>query len=360
MLAAERSSQTEAGRDLPPPVVTAVVEAGFARYFVPERFGGATGPDSAPDYRGLVEAVAAVGLGCASTAWFASLTASLGRMAAFLPERAQEALWAHGPDPIIVGALMPAGKAEREADGWRLSGSWSYVSGVSSSEWALLCAMADGEEGTKPHARFFAVPRAAYTITETWFSVGMRGTGSNTVTVEGVHVSEDFTVTRDALLAGRGPDAPPAYRAPLRAVNGLTFAAPLLGAARAAVRSYLAMLAGRPGPVAEPEAALVGRVDGEVEAVAALLGRVALAAEQGEHSEPAVARAGRDCALAADLLPAAIDRLARSASTSAMAETGAFQRFWRDVTVGSSHVVLRHHPAAVAYGTLLVEKESAR
>ena len=42
--AAEHTARTEAARDLPPEVVGAVVEAGFARHFVPERFGGAAGP----------------------------------------------------------------------------------------------------------------------------------------------------------------------------------------------------------------------------------------------------------------------------------------------------------------------------
>ncbi|WP_223297303.1 acyl-CoA dehydrogenase family protein [Catenulispora acidiphila] len=359
-MAAEHSAETEAARDLAPEVVAAVVEAGFARFYVPSRFGGGVAPDAAPDYRGLVEAVAAVGLGCASTAWFASLTASLGRMAAFLADSAQEAVWGDGPDPVVVGALMPAGKAAREGDGWRLSGAWPYVSGVTSSDWALLCAMAEGDEGAKPHARFFAVPRSAYTITESWFSVGMRGTGSNTVTVRDVRVAADFTVTREALLAGQGPDAAPAYRAPLRSINGLTFAAPLLGAARAALNAHTASLAAKPAPLADDAAALIGRVDGEIEAAAALLDRVASAAERGEHSPDEVARATRDCALAAELLPAAIDRLVRASGTSAMAETSALQRFWRDLNVGSSHIVLKQHPAAAAYGAALVKKAGAR
>jgi alkylation response protein AidB-like acyl-CoA dehydrogenase len=217
--------------------------------------------------------------------------------------------------------------------------------------------MAETEGGGAPHARFFAVPRSAYSVTESWFSVGMRGTGSNTVGVDGVPVAEDFTVTRDALLAGQGPDAAPAYRAPLRSINGLTFAAPILGAARAALRAHLTALAGKPGAVSEEDAALIGGVDGEIEAAAALLDRVAAAAERGAGTPEDVARATRDCALAADLLPAAVDRLVRSASTSAMSETGALQRFWRDVNVGASHVVLRRHPAAVAYGAMLVAKK---
>ena len=351
--AAEHTARTEAARDLPPEVVGAVVEAGFARHFVPERFGGSSGPGG-PDYRGVLEATAAVGFGCASTAWFASLTASLGRMAAFLPEEAQQALWADGPDPVIVGALIPSGRALPAPGGWRVSGTWQYVSGVSSSAWALLCAPALSGTGEPPQARFFAIPRSRYSIVESWFSVGMRGTGSNTVVVEDVHVAEAFSVPRDDLLAGRdGPGTAPTLRAPLRAINGLTFAAPLLGAARGALAAYLALLAAKPGPTTDPVAELVGRVDGAIETAALLLDRVARAAERNEYSPEAVARAMRDCALAADLLPDAVNRLVRAAGTTGLSEHGALQRFWRDVTTGASHVVLRLDAAAVGLGARL-------
>jgi two-component flavin-dependent monooxygenase len=335
-------------------VVAAVVEAGFARHFVPERFGGAAGP-GAPDYRGVLAAVAEIGLGCASTAWFASLTASLGRMAGFLPQEAQQTLWADGPDPVIVGALMPSGRALPVPGGWRVSGSWSYVSGASASEWALLCAPALSDTGEPPQARFFAIPRSQYSIVESWFTVGMRGTGSNTVTVQDAHVAEAFSVPRDDLLAGRDtPETAPAYRAPLRAINGLTFAAPLLGAARGALAAYLTLLAAKPGPAADPVVELVGRVDAAVETAALLLDRVARAAERGEHGPAEVARAMRDCAFAADLLPGAVDRLVRAAGTAGLSEHSSLQRFWRDVTTGASHVVLRLDAAAAGYGARLV------
>jgi alkylation response protein AidB-like acyl-CoA dehydrogenase len=188
----------------------------------------------------------------------------------------------------------------------------------------------------------------------------MRGTGSNTVVVEGVFVAEDHTITRDDLLAGRAGSEVPVYRAPLRAINGLTFAAPLLGAARGALRAYLTQLTAKPGPVADEDAALAGRVDGEIEMAAALLDRVARAAEAGRHSPDDVARATRDAALAADVLPGAVDRLVRASGTSGLAETSALQRFWRDVTVGSSHVVLRYQPAAVAYGARLADGGGSR
>jgi alkylation response protein AidB-like acyl-CoA dehydrogenase len=354
-VAAENTEAAESGRDLAPEVVAAVVEAGFARYFVPERFGGLAG-DGPPDYRGLLEAVATIGTACASTAWFASLTASLGRMTAFLPAAGQSAIWADGPDPVIVGALMPSGRAVAEPGGWRLSGRWPYVSGVSHADWALVCSPAVGADGAA-QPRFFAVKHSDHAVVESWFSVGMRGTGSNTIVVDDVFVPEGHSCSRDELLAGDGgPDTPPACRTPLRAVNGMTFAAPLLGAARGALAAYAELAAARPGLPSDAELGHLARVDGEIETAALLLERVAAAAERGEHSAGDIARATRDCALAAELIRAAVDRLVRSAGTGGLSETSVLQRFWRDVVTGSSHIVLRFDAAATAYGAVLAAR----
>lgn len=354
-LAADHATRSEADRRLAPEVVQAVLDGGFARWFVPAAHGGDAGRAT---FAELLDAVATIGRACASTAWYASLTASLGRMAAFLPDDGQQALWASGPDPLIVGALMPLGRAEAAPGGWRLRGAWPFVSAIDYSDWALVCGMASTDDG--PEARFFAVPRAAYRVEDTWFNVGMRATGSNTLVLDEAFVPATHSFNRDDLARGLAPgSAARCHTVPLRAANGMAFAAPALGAADGALASWTAFVAEKqagPGPAGlsgaggpSPYEVTLARASAEVDAARMFLGRAATVADAGEATPFLVARNTRDCAMAVDLAVAAVDRLFRTAGTSGQAATNALQRFWRDVNVAATHVVVRFEPAAAAY-----------
>ncbi|GGT68351.1 MULTISPECIES: acyl-CoA dehydrogenase family protein [Streptomyces] len=345
-IAAEHARAAERDRRLSPEVVRSMLDAGFARHFVPRRHGGDAGT-----FEEIVRAVAVVGEGCTSAAWAASLTASLGRMAAYLPEAGRRRIWAGGPDTLIVGALMPFGRARREEGGWRIGGTWPYVSVVDHADWALVCAMTTEE---RPVARFFAVPRGSWRSEDTWSSVGMRGTGSNTLHVEDVFVSDELTFTRDAVATGVAEDAEaPCHRVPLKAVNGLCFAAPVLGAARAALTAWREGTAPRhtsaSGGLESAAAVVLGRAAGEADTAALLLESAARRADSGRVTDLEVARNSRDCALAAELATAAVDRLFTSAGTRAHQESAPLQRHWRDAHSAAGHVVLGFPAAAETY-----------
>jgi two-component flavin-dependent monooxygenase len=345
-IAAKHADHMEAGRRLHSEAVQAVVAAGFARHFVPSRHGGDDG-----DFTSFLAAVTIVGRSCPSTAWFASLTAGLGRMAAYLPGPGRRELWSDGPDPVIVGALMPLGAAEPVDGGWTLHGRWPYVSGIEYSEWALVCGMAVRVDGP-PQARFFLVPRATYGIVDTWFNVGMRATGSNTLVLDEVFVPASHTFTRDELTAGRpddDADAAVCHRAPLRAINGMSFAAPILGAAQGALQSWTRLIADKKQHTVEHQQVNLARSAGEIDAAELLLARSAAVADRGEVSHDETIRAWRDSTLAAELLVTAVGRLMTSAGTSAQVDTHPLQRYWRDVNAAASHIVLRPEGAAAAY-----------
>ncbi|MEU1820679.1 hydrolase [Streptomyces roseifaciens] len=354
-LAAAHAADAEADRRLSPPVVEAIVAAGFSSHFAPAALGGAAGT-----FAELLDASAALGEGCASAAWFASVIASAGRLTAYLPQEGREGVWAKGPQTVVVAGLMPSGTAERAPGGWRVTGSWNYVSAVDFSDWTLVAART-GEEGTG--VRVLAVPRTDYAISETWQVIGMRGTGSNTVVLDEVLVPDAFTVPLDVLLAGLAPDAEAAcHRVPMKAANGVTLAGPLLGATRGALRRWRELVAAK---LAAPAGAISGgsdhgtfeqllaRAEGEIDAAGLLLERVARTTDSGAVDALGTARNGRDCALAAEMLATVSDRLLRSAGTRAQAEGEELQRRWRDVNCGAGHSGLQFPTAAGAYARLL-------
>ncbi|MCX4906885.1 acyl-CoA dehydrogenase family protein [Streptomyces sp. NBC_00878] len=332
-VAAAYAAQADTDRRLAPEPVKALLAAGFARHFVPERRGGQEG-----GFTELLDAVSVLAEGCTSTAWIASLGAQVGRMAAFLPEEGGGAVWREGPDTLLVGGLVPSGSATATDGGWLLDGAWPYVSGVDFSDWALLCGRVPGVGGGE--LRFFAVPRSTYRIKETWDSVGMRATGSHTLVVEGAVVPAHLSFPYDDLLRGsdRGGRC---YRVPHRAVNGLSFVAPVLGAARGLLRRWTDWEAPQPEVV---------RAGAEIDAAQLLLERTAAAADAGEYSPLLTARATRDCAVAAELLATATGRLFRAHGTRGQSEAHPAQRVWRDVSTATTHAVLRFPTAATAFG----------
>nr|WSY55474.1 acyl-CoA dehydrogenase family protein [Streptomyces sp. NBC_00886] len=367
-IAARHSDEAETARRLSPQVVRAVVDAGFARHFVPVAHGGVAG-----GFTELTSAVGLVGEGCTSAAWAASLAAYAGRYAAFLPEQGQAEIWADGPDVLLAGALMPSGKAEPVAGGWRLSGEWKYISGVHFVDWALACAAVPAEGPVDPEARpdvrFFAVPRTDFAIEDSWFTVGMRGTGSDTLLLTDAFVPEHRTLARSTVHAGRAPASDArCHIVPMHAVNALPFAAPLVGAARGALRAWITRTGSRVDrrgrAVGEKPSAQVSlaRSAAEVDAAELLILRTAAVAD-GTQCPPegeAAVRGARDLALAVELLVSAVDRVFRAGGTSGQSSFDPVQRFWRDVNSAASHVALSFETTGAAYGAWALSGEKQR
>lgn len=345
--AAAAAQRAEEKRKPDPEVIKSLLETGFARYFVPREFGGTEGTFSE-----LTRAVATVGAACPATAWCASLAANLGRMVAFLPAEGHREIWQHGPDPLVVGSLASFGEASAATEGWTLSGRWPYISGVDYADWALLCAgVPDGP------SRVFAVPRAQIQVEETWDSIGMRATGSHNVTVDNVFVPVARTFARDDVLAGQPANSTAAcHTVPLEAANLLSFAAPLLGTAEGALAVWTSYAAGKAAawnpsvPSAATLATTLARTAGEIDAARLLLERCADVCDKGAAvTAEEIILNTRDASLAAEMLAAAVNRLAAKGGTSNYGEGRPLQRFWRDANTTASHVALQFEMAAMAY-----------
>lgn len=378
-LAARRAHATEEGARLHPEVVAALPATGFARHFVPRRWGGRAG-----GFTELVHAVAAVGEACASTAWCCALLAGHARLAAHLPEAAQAELWAHSPDtPIAAAVVPPAGRLTRVPGGWRLTGRWSFASGVEHADWILLAtldeqpadrstsadrqpiATPDGQPTQPPKApaatrgpayRVLLLPRADVRVHRTWDSVGLRGTGSHSVSVADAFVPEHRSCLRDTLMTGvPEADAAPCHRVPYTLVAALLFCAPGLGAARGALDAWTALARERGGPADAAVQQTFARCSGEIDAAALLL---QVAAQRADRAAPtpadafapeAAARNQRDASVAAGLLTGAVEQLFRTAGSRALDRANPLQRAWRDLHAVAAHGALQPGPAAAAY-----------
>lgn len=346
-LAARSAAKADARGRLAPEVVRAVLDCGFARHFVPARWGGSQG-----SFADASHAAALLGRACPSAAWLASLAATLGRIAGYLPAEGQHRLWERGPDALVVGSLLPLGAARPVPGGWLVSGSWPYMSSIEDSHWAIVLARC----APTAEPRFFAVHRDAYRIERTWSSLGMRATGSHTLLLDGCTVPARLSFARaDLDLGAAAASDLISHTAPLEAVAGLAFVPPILGAAQTAVETWAALIEGRfeAGrlPAAERAAydVTLCRSAGEVRAAELLVDGAARRADAGAWTPLAVAENARDAALAADLLTTATERLLRSAGTAVLSDGSQLQRLWRDIHSGASHVILGFSRAAAGY-----------
>jgi two-component flavin-dependent monooxygenase len=344
----------EKHRRLTHDVARAVTDAGFSRHFVPRRFGGQAGTFSA-----LLSAATVLGETCAATAWCATLYAAHGRLASYLPEQGQRELWEASPDTRIAAAIMPpSGTASAVPGGWQLTGRWRSASGVDHADWVLLASRTPGREGHEH--RLFAVPGHEVAITDTWHTLGMRGTGSNTVEVSGVLVPRHRTCTLTDLLQSL-PGAARCHTVPYSMVGALMFALPILGAARGSLAAWTETLAikqradGSPAAQAPDTQLALARSAAEIRAAGLLLEQAAYRADHAPVTSLLVAEGQRDAAVAVELCAGAVDRLFRASGTHGQAEGDPVQRRWRDITTAATHVTLSVGPAAAAYANAVFD-----
>lgn len=340
---AERhAAEVDRQRRLCPDSVVALVEAGFARHFVPSSWHGVGG-----DFATLVAAAMRVAETCPATAWCATLFAAHGRIAAYLPARAQQEIWGAGPDVLVAASVMPpSGRAMAVTGGWLLQGKWSRASGIDFADWVLLaCSM---PSGTKETIRIFAVPLGDVRVVDSWRTMGMRGTGSNTAVLDDVFVPAHRAVDLAALLdTGRGASAH-CHNVPYPLVAGLMFAAPVVGAVQGAVREWMDTGGTRLTADSGVRQA-VARSAAEACAAELLVREAAGRADQLMVDQRTIGANRRDAAVAVQMCVGAIDRMFAARGSQGLAEEDPVQRRWRDVHAAASHAALRLGPAADAY-----------
>jgi len=171
--------QTERDRMVSADVIAAIAETGIFRLLQPRRFGGLEG-----GFNDFVRINIELGRGCGSTAWCVSIAMIHNWVVGLYPIEAQEEIW-RDPAALICGSYAPSGSCEPVEGGYRLTGRWSFASNCDHSAWYIVGTVVprSGENPT-PMPAWALIPRADARIDDTWFSMGMAGTGSKTIAIE--------------------------------------------------------------------------------------------------------------------------------------------------------------------------------
>ena len=235
---AKFADRVEAERRLPAPLADALHEAGLFRMLLPRSLGGAE--LDPPTFVQIMEAVA---MADASTAWVLGQTAGCSMVAAYLEPAVAKTVFAP-PRGVLAWGSGPQGTAVRVDGGYRLTGTWSYASGIREATWVgahTFVVNADGSPERQadgaPVVRTLLFPVEQARISDVWNVMGLRGTGSDTYEVTDLFVPDAHSAARDDAAERR--EQGPLYCFSSGNLYASGFACVSLGIARALLDAYV-------------------------------------------------------------------------------------------------------------------------
>lgn len=221
-LARELAPKTEQERRLPDELVRELRASGLLRAGAPAAVGAAEAPPAV-----ILRSAETVARGDASAGWCVSIAATSSLLGGWLPDAGLQNVFGD-PGQVAAGVWAPRGQARRVDGGYRVSGRWSFCSGIMHSEHMFGGCMVEGDA---PSPRVLGMAVSELEVTDTWHTSGLRGTGSHDAVAEDVFVPQERGLwlldppTADGRL----------YRFPILAFFALSIAAAALGNARGAI-----------------------------------------------------------------------------------------------------------------------------
>ena len=225
--------EIEAGRRLPESIVEAMKRAGVFRMTMPREWGG---PEADPLTQ--IRVIEALSYADGSVGWCAMINSDGGYFSAYLDPGVAREMY-RDLDAPTGGSLLFTGNAEPVDGGYRVNGRWPFVSGCKHCDWLIFSCnvMEHGAPRITPNGmperRFCFVPQHEAEVLDTWYTTGLRGSGSDDVAVKDIFVPAERTY---------GFPSPPRRKGALYAYP-LMFAYNLpgvtLGIAQAAIDSFI-------------------------------------------------------------------------------------------------------------------------
>jgi alkylation response protein AidB-like acyl-CoA dehydrogenase len=335
---AGRAEEIEAARRLPVDLVSRLRATGVFGMGVPERHGGG-GVDLATAIAVVRDLARADG----SVGWAVMIGAAAPIILSALPEPTLAEIYAAGADVVVAGAFNPSGLAAPAPGGYQVNGRWAFASGCQHADWFVAHCIVD--DGRMPPLRMMVLPASSVEIEDTWWAMGLCGTGSHHFGVRDTFVPEarTFAIGDPANLDG------PLFRAPELTITSLLIASVAVGIAEGAVEECRARSMTKTPAFASAVLATnptfqrdLAHSDAELRAARAAIdgeaGAVWAAALEGRELSPVDrARVRATATWAASAAVAVVDRSFRSGGGSAVYTSGSVQRRFRDV-----HAVAQH------------------
>jgi alkylation response protein AidB-like acyl-CoA dehydrogenase len=289
-----------------------------------------------------------------SVGWCASIAICYARLAGYLQADVARQIFGSGR-AVVAGTLNPSGKAFATKGGYRVTGHWSYGSGITHSSWTLGVCVLHDQNGPRrratgaPDLRLVLFPTSAAEIIDTWHVGGLRGTGSHDYRVADLFVSQDYAISF--------PDAEPTqpgtlFAMPLFFGLAVAIAAVPLGIARAAIDAVI-QLAGTKTPQGSASVlrdkptiqADIGRAEALLASARSYLCATftELWCDAFANTPPSMQRRAHmwlACAHVAQTCAQAVDLMYNAGGGTSVYENNRLERCFRDVHACTQHVAV--------------------
>lgn len=345
----EQALIADRDRVLPQATIDALDAADVWRISTLKRYGGFEGGAAM-----LSEVARTIGFYDPAAAWCVVISNGSVMLANRFNDDMLDEVFAQGPIKSASIFAQPQGTAVPEGEGWRINGRWPFASNSSHSAWALgILFIQDQVGAAADKVGFVLMRRDEFEIEDTWFTIGMRGSGSNTMVAQNLVVPRNRVITFEQLM-GDGPEKDPRATFGQRLTPHLTMStsiqAPSLGAAYAAL-DFTTEVSGKRGITythyrrQSDSGAFVqnlGATSIKIDSARLLLDRAAAeidAAASGLVPMPLALRARHRAGIghAGHELVDAVNSLCWLHGTAAFAESSLLGRMWRDVSTGTRH-----------------------
>jgi alkylation response protein AidB-like acyl-CoA dehydrogenase len=223
------SEEAERERRLSQPVLKALRETGLLRMTTPRSLGGL---ETDPVTRALV--AEEIGRHDSAAAWTLENPLDWAFFCCRLPDEGAEEIYSCGADILIAAQFGRPLKAASVSGGYRISGRAPFVSNCYDADWISSTVLVDehGSGGDEPEMRMVYFRSDACEIIDTWDVMGMRGTGSNDISVTDVYVPQSRTFPMVPDFEPGSHYRGPLYRLPVVGAAASGIPSPMLGVAR--------------------------------------------------------------------------------------------------------------------------------
>ncbi|MCY1392370.1 Flavin-dependent monooxygenase, oxygenase subunit HsaA [compost metagenome] len=349
--------------------IEAIREAGLFRLMVPRRFGGHEGT-----LRSHLEVSAALAEACGGTAWVVALINVCAWFTSLFCERAQQVVFGANPDARVAGVFNASPNTRRVDGGLVVSGKWYFSSGSLHSDWAVVGAEERDANGALVAQYLALIPKEQYSIEDTWFTTGMRASGSNCIVANEVFVPDHRLLNMGAAIEGEYPTEfkdEASYRPLFVPFASMILNGPQLGLGRAALKYVIDSAPRRAIAYTSfekqtdsvlfqaqvAEAAL--KIDSAELRAFRTADEIDTAARQGRKLDATTrARIRADAGLVNTHITEAIGILLTAHGAGSFAEASPMQRWWRDSNTAARHAVALPAIGLELYGKALLGVEN--
>ena len=336
-------------REATPEVVEGLFQEDLMRLLLPKSLGGQE--IHLVDFCKTTEAV---GWADGSIGWFVNQSnVCVATSAAAMPHAAAAAIFNGPRTGLAWGSKNANSKAIRVPGGYRLTGTWSYGSGMRHTTWIGAHSAVQNPDGT-PHIRygrpddrtFLFLKDKAHQIDD-WQVLGLRGTGSDTYSVEDLFIPDEHAPAREAPEERRANG--PLYVIISNLLYATGFCGVTLGIARRLLEEYTSLARGKQSragitPMARNHVVQfdIGKLEARLSAARAFVHEAATQA----YDAAAAGTLGLDLRMRLRLATTHAMQEAtdvsvacyRGAGTTAILDSAPFERRFRDAMSASQHL----------------------